>query len=63
MPADYLNPKLSADVRNAVKNYDNNKVREIASLTFDTWKDLMDKMDTREGVAELPTPFLMREIK
>lgn len=62
-PEDFLDNRLNGEVKDAIKYYDDDKVKSIASVTFETWKDLMDKMSTQEGINELPGSFYLKEIK
>ena len=61
MPTDYLDVKLSKDVQNAVKTYDNEKIINLASVTFDTWDKLMKVLNNdRKSLSET---FYIKEIK
>lgn len=61
MPGDYLNMKLLKDTQNAVKNYDDVKVMELASRTFETWTALMDVLNNdRKSITGC---FYLSEVK
>ena len=61
LPKDYLDGKLSKDVQNAVKNYSDDKVKELAVQTFDTWTALMDVLNNdRKSITGC---FFLKEVK
>ena len=60
-PKEYLNDKVCKDVQNAVKTYDDEKVKSLAFETFDTWTALMDVLNNdRKRISGC---FFLREIK
>ena len=61
MPGDYLDGKLSKDVQTAVKNYDSDKAKELASQTFDTWTALMEVLNNDRK--SIPGCFYLKEVK
>ena len=60
-PKEYLNDKVCKDVQNAVKNYDNEKIKSLASETFDTWASLMDVLNNDRK--RITGCFFLKEIK
>lgn len=61
MPSDFLDAKKSNDVKNAVINYDADKVKSLASATFDTWTALMDVLNNdRKSISGC---FYLKEVK
>lgn len=61
MPDDYLNDKLSKDVQTAVKNYGDDKVKELAATTFDTWTALMEVLNNDRK--SIPGCFYLKDLK
>lgn len=60
MPTDYLDDKLSKDVKNAVSTYSNEKVISLASVTFETWDKLMKVLNNDRN--SLSETFYIKEI-
>ena len=61
IPTDYLDDKLSKDVKNAVNTYSNEKVISLASVTFETWDKLMKVLNNDRN--SLSETFYIKEIK